>query len=233
MKKILWIDDDETLIVDCTPIFQRYGFYILGATSVSQALNILRNEALDGILLDVKLSGSENGLALLDELKAMHPTLKVVIFTGYPDYVDHQKAETRGASIYLEKIDKSIPLDPIKQRAFFDALHTIFENRQDMSSTNKVTTKDSPTVLLHNALVFLLLFLLILTGIAIVGKIVPAWIFPVALIGSVIVFSVVGAFILRASGDYLSEKNFVSLLFESFRYLPFLRTRSKDKEKGR
>ncbi len=231
MKKILWIDDDEELIADCTPIFQRFGFYILGATNVSQALNILRTEALDGILLDVKLSGSENGLALLDELKAIHPTIKVVVFTAYPNYVDHQIAETKGASIYFEKINKSIPLDPIKQQTFFNALHASFEGKNYMPHINQEVTKDSASSLLPNALIFLLLFLLILTGIAILANVVPFWVFPLALIGSVLVFSVVGAFILRSSGNYLSEKSFISLLFESFRYLPFLKTRSTRQKK--
>jgi CheY-like chemotaxis protein len=126
MKKLLWIDDDETLIDSSTPVFLENGFYIFKATNTSRALKILREEVIDGILLDVKLHGDENGLELLEEIICRYSTLPIAVFTGYPEFDDHVHAERLGASIYLEKIEKSIPLEPVKQCKFFYALHQIF-----------------------------------------------------------------------------------------------------------
>jgi len=59
MKKVLWIDDDASLLNDCAPLFEQNGFYIFKAFTVTQALVMLREEAssIDGIIVDVKLGG--------------------------------------------------------------------------------------------------------------------------------------------------------------------------------
>lgn len=128
MKTILWIDDDEGLLDASVDLFREYGFKLLTATNTVRALSILRRQRLDGVLLDVRLERSgENGLELLQELRHLYPTLKVVIFTAYPNYVDHVIAQRLGASFYFENLWKMIPVDPDMLRAFFDALHQIFE----------------------------------------------------------------------------------------------------------
>lgn len=126
MKKILWIDDNESLINQGISIFQENGFQIFKATNTSRALSVLREEELDGILLDVHLKGGENGLDLLEEIRHFYPEIKIVIFTGYPEYNDHIVSGEKGATAYLTKISKSIPLNPKKQADFFSALHKLF-----------------------------------------------------------------------------------------------------------
>lgn len=126
MKKILWIDDEEELIDRSMPFFSDNGIQLLKAANTSRALKILREENVDGVLLDVHLQGGESGLELLEELRHQYPDIKIVIFTGYPEYDDHVKSIMLGASIYLEKIEKCIPIEADKQRNFFDALHKIF-----------------------------------------------------------------------------------------------------------
>jgi nucleoside phosphorylase/ActR/RegA family two-component response regulator len=142
MKNILWIDDDEELLNQSEPMFARYGFRIIKATTVGRALTMLRNERVDGVLLDVRLSGGESGLELLQELQTR--TLKVAVFTAYPDYEDHLTAEESGASAYFEKINKSIPLDPEQQRAFFAALHKIFADKQHHTLAENNTLPSNP-----------------------------------------------------------------------------------------
>ena len=64
MKTILWIDDNIKLMEDSIPVFKRYGFHIITAATPSIALRELRHRRrqLQGVLLDVKLGGGENGL---------------------------------------------------------------------------------------------------------------------------------------------------------------------------
>lgn len=131
MKRILWIDDNERLVDASTPVFLENGFVVLKATNTSRALTILREEAVDGILLDVRLRGNENGLELLQEIHHRYPSLRVVVFTGYPEYDDQLAAEQFGASLYFEKVRKSIPANPAKQRRFFDTLHRAFPEESE------------------------------------------------------------------------------------------------------
>lgn len=131
MKRILWIDDNERLVDASTPVFLDNGFAVLKAMNTSRALTILREEKIDGVLLDVRLRGNENGLELLQEIHHRYPNLRVVIFTGYPEYDDQLVAEKSGASLYFEKLRKSIPANPAKQRKFFDNLHRVFPEESE------------------------------------------------------------------------------------------------------
>lgn len=70
MTNILWIDDDEELLNQSEPMFARHGFRILKAANTTRALTTLREERVDGVLLDVRLSNGESGLELLQELRA-------------------------------------------------------------------------------------------------------------------------------------------------------------------
>ena len=144
MKTLLWIDDNEKLVDASTPVFLENGFSVLKATNTSRALTILREEAIDGVLLDVRLRGNENGLELLQEIHHRHPNLRVVIFTGYPEYDDQFVAEKLGALLYFEKIRKSIPVHPAKQRRFFDTLHRAFtEESEHISNPSNASLKRS------------------------------------------------------------------------------------------
>jgi|GEM_PF-679056 len=232
MKKLLWIDDDEKLIDSSMPVFLKNGFYVFKATNTSRALTILREEAIDGVLLDVRLYGDENGLELLDELRHRYPTVRVAVFTGYPGYDDHVRAERSGALVYLEKIEKSIPLDPDKQREFFDALNQVFPERP-VSPPPAVAPQAAPSVgsstLWIDGLYFLLMFAVIITGVAVLSQVVSTWVLPVALIASALLYTVIGAFILRTQGGRgLSQKNFLTLTLEALRLLPVLRKKSNE-----
>jgi DNA-binding NtrC family response regulator len=112
MKTILWIDDNERLVDASTPVFLENGFVVLKATNTSRALTILREAQIDGVLLDVRLNGNENGLELLQEIHHRHQDLRVVIFTGYPEYDDQLAAEKSGGfSIFRkdQKVDSRKP----------------------------------------------------------------------------------------------------------------------------
>jgi len=145
MMTLLWIDDDEELVESSIPLFKKYGFEILKATSISRALKILRENAdlVNGILLDVRLGPSENGIELLDDLHHRYPEMKIAMFTGFPEYDDHIRSEMSGAAIYLEKVEKSIPLDSEKQKTFFSVLSKVFSNEfKETNQISKVDDKD-------------------------------------------------------------------------------------------
>ena len=137
MKTVLWIDDEEYVLAAGVELFREYGFEVLTATNTTRALTILREQRLDGVLLDVKLGNGEDGLELLPELHRLYPTLKIVIFTAFPDNIDHFIAERLGASFYFAKMTKLVPVDPSKRDEFFAALHEIFETTPEATNPLK------------------------------------------------------------------------------------------------
>ena len=141
MKSILWIDDDEPLMDSAEPIFARHGFHVIKAANTSRALTVLRTTRVDGVLLDVQLKGDENGLELLETLKAQYRNVPIVVFAAFPDYEDHVRAQRADASAYFAKIDKRIPLDPGEQRAFFGALHKLFPASGEANTMQSRTKK--------------------------------------------------------------------------------------------
>lgn len=135
MKNILWIDDDELLMQACIPSFEEVGINILMATNGTRALKILNEFELDidGVLLDVQLNEGENGLELLEILLEKRPNLNIVIFTAYPDNSDNVQSILAGASVYLSKLHKSIPIDEAEHKKFFLAIRDAFDKSHEKS----------------------------------------------------------------------------------------------------
>ena len=230
MKNILWIDDDSKLIDSSIPIFQQNDFFIFKAINTSRALSLLREHinSIDGILLDIRLQGEENGLELLEEIVNLYPKLKIAVFTGYPEYIDHLVAERTGASIYLNKINKSIPLAPEKQQSFFKMLHEIFPKRPREEKKSKLDSSKNNINIYLSGIFLTIIFIVLAMLIAFLSNRVAPLLFPIVLISSVIIYSIIGAFILKLQGDsYLTQKKFLKLMFEAFKYLPLIK-RSKN-----
>ncbi|HTG33800.1 MAG TPA: response regulator [Thermoanaerobaculia bacterium] len=230
--RLLWIDDDLKLVNASTPVFHRYGFEIVSAATLSRALTILRAESnqLDGILLDVRLGAGENGIEFLADLKDRYPDLRVVIFTAYPDYNDHLDAIESGATVYLQKVRKSIPADERKQTAFFESLRRAFKGAHASYEKQPAQRARRASMLWQSGAFFLFVFVVVIAGMFFLSYYVSPWLLPVVLLGGILFYAVVGAFILRIQGDgSLSEKNFISLIKDALRYLPQLKLPTKDK----
>jgi len=216
MKKILWIDDDERLLNDCTLLFEHNGFHIFKAVNVTQALAFLREEAssIDGMIIDVKLAGGEDGLELLTDLHQRYPDIPKVVFTAYPEYDDHVRAEQDGATLYFEKIEKSIPLDPAKQAKFFQALHKALPAR--LRSSTQVTHEapiESGMNLWTRGVFFLLLLVVVIGSVIALARLVSPWFLAITILGAIFLFALVGVFVLRTQKHGgVSEKTFASVV---------------------
>jgi two-component system alkaline phosphatase synthesis response regulator PhoP len=67
-KKILVVDDESSLVQLCQIVLENAGFEVRGAYSGKQALNLLKDEMPDLILLDVMMPGM-NGIELCREIR--------------------------------------------------------------------------------------------------------------------------------------------------------------------
>jgi DNA-binding NtrC family response regulator len=88
-RKILIVDDAGPVVVLCVNVLQALGYSVKGANRGEAALDILRKERFDLMVLDYKMPGL-TGFEVFAQARALHPQLAVVLVTGHgtPDIVD-------------------------------------------------------------------------------------------------------------------------------------------------
>ncbi|WP_263384043.1 sigma-54-dependent transcriptional regulator [Granulicella arctica] len=121
--RVLVVDDDGPVRTACCEIAAGMGFHVSSAESVPEARAVLRRQAVDMLLLDLKLPGG-GGLMLLEEVKALHPETTVVVMTAFATVSSAVEAMRIGAGDYLTKPfaleELTTVLDRAGQRRSFD-----------------------------------------------------------------------------------------------------------------
>ncbi|HEV2578291.1 MAG TPA: sigma-54 dependent transcriptional regulator [Acidobacteriaceae bacterium] len=119
---LLVIEDDPVLRDFCLEIGKQMGFAASFADSIPSARAVLP-QPVDVVLLDVRLPGGE-GLSLLDDIRAKHPSAIVIIMTAYPTVDSAVEALRTGAGDYLSKPftvdDLALTLERAAERRIFD-----------------------------------------------------------------------------------------------------------------
>ena len=87
-----------------------------GAESATAARAILKHQQIDLILLDLKLPGG-GGLALLEQVKTLHPETAVVVMTAFATVSSAVEAMRIGAGDYLTKPFALEELTTVLERA--------------------------------------------------------------------------------------------------------------------
>lgn len=100
--RILVIDDDETFVHVLTRALNARGFEARGARDGPAALAACAQFQPRHAVLDLKLGG-ESGLALIPQLLAARPGLRILLLTGYASIATAVEAIKRGAHDYLAK----------------------------------------------------------------------------------------------------------------------------------
>ncbi len=100
--KILVVDDEVSILKSLRGALQDEGYRIGVAASGEEALEELRKEAPDLVLLDVWMPGMD-GLTVLAEIKKSLPLLPVIIISGHGTIETAVKATRMGAFDFVEK----------------------------------------------------------------------------------------------------------------------------------
>lgn len=88
-RRILIVDDAGPVVVLCVNVLQALGHAVKGASSGEAAVDLLRKERFDMMVLDYKMPGL-TGFEVFAQARALHPDLAVVLVTGHgtPQIVD-------------------------------------------------------------------------------------------------------------------------------------------------
>jgi CheY-like chemotaxis protein len=87
MKTILVVDDDEAIRTLLTEELEDEGYKVLIATNARDALKMVASEALDLVVLDVRMPGMD-GLEALPRILGIKEGLPVIMNTAYSQYQD-------------------------------------------------------------------------------------------------------------------------------------------------
>src|SRR4030066_116558 len=99
---VLVVDDEEGIREILSGIFEDEGCSIVTANSGEEALDLLKEQNPDLILLDIWLPGID-GIQTLEEIKVLRPDLPVIMISGHANIELSVKATRLGAYDFLEK----------------------------------------------------------------------------------------------------------------------------------
>jgi len=119
---VLVVDDKSSWRKLLTAALEAGDHKVTCASSFHEGQQLLESDRFDLAIIDMRLVDSSvynvQGMALLGIAKRLHPLMKAVILTGYPDPDQKARAlDHYGADRYLEKAPegKSIDIDAFNQ----------------------------------------------------------------------------------------------------------------------
>jgi len=80
--RILIVDDAGPVVVLCVNVLQALGYAVKGANRGETAVELLRKERFDLMVLDYKMPGMA-GFDVYQQAKALYPDIAVVLVTGH------------------------------------------------------------------------------------------------------------------------------------------------------
>jgi two-component system response regulator RegA len=99
---ILVVDDDEAFRKRLVRALASRGYEVRGAGTYDEAIASAREDSPQFAVVDLKMPG-RSGLEVVRDLKAVDPTTKIVVLTGYGSIATAVDAVKLGATQYLPK----------------------------------------------------------------------------------------------------------------------------------
>jgi RNA polymerase sigma factor (sigma-70 family) len=103
MKKILVVDDDETIVSGLTEFLRGEDYETSSAYDRETAEELMRTEFFSIVVADLRLRSNEEGLALIDAVARISPRTRVASMTGFATPAIERELLARGAAIVLQK----------------------------------------------------------------------------------------------------------------------------------
>ena len=80
--RILIVDDAGPVVVLCVNVLQELGYAVKGANRGEAAMEMIRKESFDLMVLDYKMPGM-SGFEVFEQARPLQPKLAVVLVTGH------------------------------------------------------------------------------------------------------------------------------------------------------
>lgn len=100
--KVLMVDDEDKFRETTSKILRKRGFDTTMAATGEEAIDILKKQPMDVIVLDIKMPGMD-GMAALTKIKEMGSKAQVIMLTGHGGVESAIASLEKGAFDYLNK----------------------------------------------------------------------------------------------------------------------------------
>ena len=101
-QRVLIVDDQNGIRLLLNEVFSSEGYHTSQASNGKMALDLVRNNRPDLVLLDMKIPGMD-GLEILKHIKSMDATIKVIMMTAYGELDMIKRATDLGAVKHFTK----------------------------------------------------------------------------------------------------------------------------------
>ncbi len=101
-EKILLVDDEVDFLEIMTERMEARGMIVTTCTSAEEAIEIIKDQSFDAIILDFMMPGMD-GFHALKEIKAKQPESQIILLTGHATVEKGVEAMKLGATDFLEK----------------------------------------------------------------------------------------------------------------------------------
>ncbi len=108
MKKILLVDDEQSIQLLYCEEFEDEGYTVISAMNGEEALEKFKSETPDLVILDIQMPGM-NGIEVLRQMKMLRPDIPVVLSSAY-----HEYKQDLGAWASDEYVVKSADISDLK-----------------------------------------------------------------------------------------------------------------------
>ena len=123
--RILVVDDDPIVLDSCRRILEAEGFDVQAVSSADNALETVKNNGFDLLLIDVKMPGHD-GMYLMREVKERWPEIPVIVMSGYPTPETITDGITMGAAKFIAK--------PFTPDELLEMVHEIIQKEESLET---------------------------------------------------------------------------------------------------
>ncbi|WP_040949459.1 response regulator transcription factor [Gorillibacterium massiliense] len=139
MLRILIADDEVKIRQGLAKIIRKAGpqFEIVGqCADAKEVMDALTEIEADVLITDIRMPG-KSGLDLIEEIRSVIPTMKIIILSGYGDFSYARRAIHMGVFEYL--------LKPVDTEELYVALNKLLNSneRKEESSESTITLADN------------------------------------------------------------------------------------------
>ena len=116
LQAVLIVDDDPDIVTALQDLLEHDGFLVATVSTGRDALTQVRTVNFAAVLLDIGLPDGD-GLAILETIQAIAPSLPVIVLTAFTSQDYRAKSLSRGAFSYLTKPYNRDELRTVVRRA--------------------------------------------------------------------------------------------------------------------
>ncbi len=151
--KILVLDDEQRIIDEISEFLMSLHYNVFTALRPGEAFRILEEQAIDIVILDLKLP-EMNGIQVLEKIKAENDNNpEVIIISGHGDMNTVIDAMRKGATDYFAKPFRLIDINNaiMRTRRFVELNKELKSARSELKLLSKVLSQQIGSQLIGNS----------------------------------------------------------------------------------